>query len=81
MQSYTALYISDDAKKNLKALLDSNKFPSETVLLKEVEVFGSLGDTFALQFRFAKLDKGKWAVSVGLNQMQTVTFQSTATPQ
>ncbi len=65
-QSYAAVYIPDDVRKNLKALLDSNKFPSESVLLTEVDVFDSIGDTFALQFRFAKLDKGKWAVSVGL---------------
>ena len=64
--NYAEVYSPTDPRKSLKALLDSNEFPTESTLLTEMDVFDSLGDTFALQFRFAKLDKGKWAVSASL---------------
>lgn len=66
LTNYAEVYVPTDPTKSLKALLDSNTLPTESTLLTEIDVFDSLGDMFALQFRFAKLDTNKWAVSVGL---------------
>ena len=72
--TYQAVYNPTDPTKSLKALQDKGVFDSEDILTNEVTVFDSLGDAFALQFRFAKLDIGKWAVSVGLKADALGTF-------
>jgi flagellar hook-basal body protein len=65
-QTYTAVYNPDDPKKNLKALLDNSTSTDNNTFITEADVYDSLGDMFTLQFRFAKLDQGKWAYSASL---------------
>jgi flagellar hook-basal body protein len=75
---YVAVYNPQDPTKSLKALQDRGVFDSEDILTNEVTVFDSLGDAFALQFRFAKLDIGKWAVSASLKADALGTFSDPA---
>jgi flagellar hook-basal body protein len=76
---YVAVYNPQDPTKSLKALQDRGIFDSEDILTNEVTVFDSLGDAFALQFRFAKLDIiGKWAVSASLKANADDTFSDPA---
>ncbi len=65
-QTYTAVYNPLDPKKNLKALLDNSTSTDNNTFITEADVYDSLGDMFTLQFRFAKLDQGKWAYSASL---------------
>ena len=64
---YGRVYNPDSPLASLAALASKSEY-SDGVFVNEVEVYDSLGEMFALQFRFAKLDKetNKWAVSVGL---------------
>ena len=76
--TYQAVYTPQDPTKSLKALQDKGVFDSEDIFTNEVTVFDSLGDAFALQFRFAKLDTGKWAVSASLKANALGTFSDPA---
>jgi flagellar hook protein FlgE len=77
---YVAVYNPTDPTKSLKALQDRGVFDSEDILTNEVTVFDSIGDAFALQFRFAKLDIGKWAVSASLKANADDTFSDPSLP-
>jgi len=79
-KTYEAVYNPTDPTKSLKALQDKGVFDSEEILTNEVTVFDSLGDAFALQFRFAKLDIGKWAVSASLKPNALGTFSDPSLP-
>ncbi len=76
---YGEVYVPGAADKSLAKLSENGVFNPGDVLLNEVDVFDSLGDSFVLQFRFAKLDQNKWAVTVGLKADEDGNFGAIGT--